>query len=95
MIPGVGRSPVGGHGNPLQNSCLENPIKRGAWQAVVYKAAQRQTQPKRFSKHTHNIKHCILGDVSMYIYMVPTLKWPRMSHRLASLTVVPRCLVLK
>ena len=31
-IPGLGRSPGGGHGNPLQYSCLENPMGRGAWQ---------------------------------------------------------------
>ena len=33
-IPGLRRSPRGGHGNPLQYSCLENPMDRGAWQAV-------------------------------------------------------------
>ena len=32
-IPGLGRSPGGGHGNPLQCSCLENPMGRGAWRA--------------------------------------------------------------
>ena len=36
-IPGLGRSPGGGHGNPLQYSCLENPMDRGAWQATVHK----------------------------------------------------------
>ena len=35
-IPGLGRSPGGGHGNPLQYSCLENPMDRGAWQAPVH-----------------------------------------------------------
>ena len=30
-IPGLGRSPGGGHGNPLQHSCLENPMDKGAW----------------------------------------------------------------
>ena len=35
LIPGLGRSPRGGHGNPLQYSCLENPKDRGAWQAAV------------------------------------------------------------
>ena len=35
-IPGSGKSPGGGHGNPLQYSCLENPMDRGAWQATVY-----------------------------------------------------------
>ena len=35
-IPGSGRSPGGGHGNPIQYSCLENPMDRGAWQAMVH-----------------------------------------------------------
>ena len=43
-IPGLGRSPGGGHGNPLQYSCLENPIDRGAWQATVYGVAKSWTQ---------------------------------------------------
>ena len=36
LIPGLGRSPGGGHGNPLQCSCLENPMDRGAWPATVH-----------------------------------------------------------
>ena len=36
-IPGSGRSPGGGHGNPLQYSCLENSMDRGAWQATVHR----------------------------------------------------------
>ena len=36
LIPGSGRSPGGGHGNPLQYSCLENPMDRGAWQIMVH-----------------------------------------------------------
>ena len=36
LIPGSGRSPGEGNGNPLQYSCLENPIDRGAWQATVH-----------------------------------------------------------
>ena len=39
-IPESGRSPGGGHRNPLQYSCLENPMDRGAWRATVYEAAQ-------------------------------------------------------
>ena len=35
-IPGSGRSPGGGHANPLQYSCLENPMDRGTWQATVH-----------------------------------------------------------
>ena len=37
-IPGSGRPPGGGHGNPLQYSCLENPMDRGAWRATVHRA---------------------------------------------------------
>ena len=36
LIPGTGRSPGGAHGNPLQYSCLENPMNRGAWRATVH-----------------------------------------------------------
>ena len=39
-IPGWGRSPGGGHGNPLQYSCLGNPMGRGAWRATVHRAAE-------------------------------------------------------
>ena len=40
-IPGSGRSPVRGHGNPLQYSCLENPMDRGAWWAATVHRSQR------------------------------------------------------
>ena len=43
LIPGLGRSPGGGHGNPLQCSCLENPMERGAWQATVHSVAKSRT----------------------------------------------------
>ena len=43
-IPGLGRSPGGGHGNPLQYSCLENPMDRGAWQATVHGVAKSWTR---------------------------------------------------
>ena len=36
LIPGLGRSLGGGHGNPLQYSCLENPMDRGAWWVIVH-----------------------------------------------------------
>ena len=39
-IPGSGRSPGGGHGNPLQNSCLENPMDKEAWQTAVLGVAE-------------------------------------------------------
>ena len=43
-VPGLGRSPGGGHHNPLQYSCLENPVDRGAWQAMVHKVTKSWTQ---------------------------------------------------
>ena len=45
-IPGPGRSPGGGHGNPLQCSCLENPMDRGVWGSTVHGVAKSQTQLK-------------------------------------------------
>ena len=46
-IPGSGRSPGGGgYGNPLQYSCLENPMDRGAWQSTVHGVAQSRTPLK-------------------------------------------------
>ena len=43
LIPGLGRSPGEGHGNPLQYSCLENSMDRGAWQATVHGLAKSLT----------------------------------------------------
>ena len=43
-IPGLGRSPGEGKGNPLQYFCLENPMDREAWQATVHRVAKHQTQ---------------------------------------------------
>ena len=43
-IPGSGRSPGGGHGNPLQYSCLENPMGRGTWWATVHGVTKSWTQ---------------------------------------------------
>ena len=50
-IPGSGRSPGGGHGNPLQFSCLESLMDRGAWQATVRRVAKSQTPLKLPSTH--------------------------------------------
>ena len=51
-IPGLGRSPGEGNGNPLQYSCLENPMDRGAWWATVHGVAKSQT---RLSNFTHSL----------------------------------------
>ena len=44
LIPGLGRFPGGGHGDPLQYSCLETPKDRGAWQDTVHGVTESQTQ---------------------------------------------------
>ena len=52
----LGRSPGGEHCHPLEYSCLENPMDRGAWQATVNSVAQSQTRLKRLSTHGANIQ---------------------------------------
>ena len=59
-IPGSGRFPGGGHGNPLQYSCLENPLDRGAWRATVHGVAQSGTPPKRLRTHAHGALNCCM-----------------------------------
>ena len=46
LIPGLGKYPGGGNGNPLQYSCLGNPIDGGAWWATVHEVAQSRTRLK-------------------------------------------------
>ena len=64
LIPESGRSPGGGHGNPLQYSCLENPMDRGACQATAYGVTQSRTWLKQLSMHTYIHIH-----VHIYTYM--------------------------
>ena len=55
QIPGSGRSPGGRHGNPLQYSCLENSMDRGAWGATVHGVTKSRTQLNRLSTHAHTV----------------------------------------
>ena len=55
LIPGLGRSPGGGRGNPLQYSCLETPVDRRAWWATVYRVAQSWTRLKQLRTHAQTI----------------------------------------
>ena len=50
-IPGLRRSPGGQHGNPLEYSCLENPMDRGAWWATAHRVTKGQTGLKPPSAH--------------------------------------------
>ena len=54
-IPGSRRSLGGGHGNPFQDSCLENPMDRGAWQATDHRIAKSPTRLKQLSMHTRHL----------------------------------------
>ena len=56
LIPGSGRSPGGRHGNPLQYSCLENPMDRGDWQTTVHRVAKSQTRLNDLTR-MHTIPH--------------------------------------
>ena len=62
--PGLGRSPRGRHGNPLQYSCLENPIDRGAWQKRVVKS---RTWLKQLSVYAHTLKRLPAGILEMSV----------------------------
>ena len=67
-IPGSGRSPEGGYGVPLQYSCLETPMDRGAWWAAVHRIARSWTLLKRLSMHTyvHIYRHILFCILSHY-----------------------------
>ena len=62
--PELGGSPREGYGNPLQYFCLENPMNRGAWQAIVHGVANNQTQLS--NSHTH-IKEIFIIIVKYYV----------------------------
>ena len=55
LITGSGRSPGGGHGNPLQYSCLKNSMSRGVWQSTVHRVTKSQTRLKLLSTLTYKI----------------------------------------
>ena len=67
--PGSGRSSGGGYGNPLQYSCLENPLDRRAWWATVHGVSKSQTQLKRLSTCT---QHQEKSEIFWYLAMTVT-----------------------
>ena len=59
-IPGSGRSPGGGHGNPLHYFCLENSMNRGAWWATVYMVTKSQTRLSNLA--SVQFSHSVVSD---------------------------------
>ena len=82
LIPGLGRSPGGGHGNPLHHSCLENFFERGAWQAAVHRVTQSQTWLKQLIAHAHSTLLLYIDIPPLYIVII----W-KMSHLFEDLVV--------
>ena len=76
-IPGLGRSPGGQHGNPLQNSCLENPMDRGAWQATVHRVINSWTQLSDQAQHS-TASSCASWGLWQHSPSPPLLLW--LSH---------------
>ena len=75
-IPGSGRSPGEGNGNPLQYSCLENPMDRGAWWATVHRVAKSWTQlrvVKRVNPKSSPYKKEFLFSISLILYLYEML----------------------
>ena len=69
QIPRWGRPPGEGNGNPLQYSCLETPVDRGAWRAAVHRVAQSWTRLKQLNSSTHiyyteseSVSHSVMSD---------------------------------
>ena len=66
LIPQSGRSPGGGHGNPLQYSCLENPMDREAWKATVHEITKSQTWLKQLSTDVQFSSVQLLSCVQLF-----------------------------
>ena len=78
LIPGLGRSPEEGNGNPLQCSCLENPRDRGAWWAAVYGVAQSRTRLSdfTFTFHFHALEKEMATHSSVLAWRIPGIGEP-------------------
>ena len=78
-IPRLERSSGGGHGSPLQYSCLENPMDRGAWWATVHGVAESWTQGSNKAQHTTFLKFywiCYnIASVSLFWFFLPQGMW--------------------
>ena len=68
-IPGSGRSPGEGNGNPLQYSCLGNPMDRGAWKAIVHRVQKSFTRLQRLSSSIYTDTYkCVITHACTYLH---------------------------
>ena len=67
LIPGSGKSPGGGHGNPIQNSTLENPKGRGAWRAMVHRVAESDMMKRLSLAHNYTGLERSLFENKIYL----------------------------
>ena len=74
LIPGSGRSPGGGHDSPLQCSCLENPMDRGAWQATVCSLTESDTTEVTWHVHAH-ARSVYISVLFSPVYLFPLPLW--------------------
>ena len=74
-MSGSGRSPGGQNGNPLQYSCLENPMDRGAWRAIVHKVAKSRTQLNRQCMHASPLPPAFYSQ-----FLKQTISWSNVTH---------------
>ena len=77
-IPGLGRSPGGGNGTPLQYSCLGNPMDRGAWRATVQGVAKSCTRLSDFTStfHLHALEKEMATHSSILAWRIPRTEEP-------------------
>ena len=75
-IPGLGRAPGGGNGNPLQYFCLENPIDRGAWQATVHGVTKSQIQLKQLISAQLNLPRRSVSGLCTTLGVAFSGPWP-------------------
>ena len=76
-IPGWQRSPEGGHGNPLQYSCLENPMDRGAWQTRVHRIAKSRTRLTWLSTYAQDSNKTQMLELSDKGLTVAMMEMPK------------------
>ena len=78
MIPGLGKSPGEGNGNPLQYSCLENPMDRGAWLAADHGVTKSRTRLSdfTFTFHSHALEKEMETHSSVLAWTIPGMGEP-------------------